>query len=286
MSFENKLVPIPRKDWQELRDLFNGNDLATEIPFNTIQNYINWTTIDPKIRHLEILSLNDTWRHNGTFIISDRHELFFYSLDPSLASLQDTLELIDWDFPYRIFAILDSHQMVLKRVLKKLNVPYPEETVACNLYRLTKEVSIQLDTTPPVGFRLGTLEAQHVKSINETWTFRNGGSEYALTRCIAWNTSVGLFDDRDKLVAWCLLNNLGIICVLFTVAKYRRRGFAELVLRSMVNKLAQRGMNAITSVLLANVPSRALFEKLGFRGDLTVHDSCHRVDRLVEWNFL
>lgn len=65
-----KLVPIPRADWPQLRDLFKGNDLANEIPSNAIQNYIEWTSIDPKIRHLEILSLNDSWQQNGTFIIS------------------------------------------------------------------------------------------------------------------------------------------------------------------------------------------------------------------------
>ncbi|EAT46594.1 AAEL002242-PA [Aedes aegypti] len=280
-----KLVPIPRADWPQLRDLFKGNDLANEIPSNAIQNYIEWTSIDPKIRHLEILSLNDSWQQNGTFIISDRHELFFFSLEPSLSSLEEALELIDWDFPYRIYAILDQHQAVLKRVLNKLNVPYPRATVACNLYRLSKEIAIGLETTPPDGFRLGNLEPRHVKTINETWPFRSGGSEYALTRCIAWNTNVGLFNEKDELIAWCLLNNLGIICVLYTVEKYRRRGLAEVVLRSMVSQLAQRGMNSVTSVLLENVPSRTLFEKLGFEGNLTVHDSCHPVNRLVEWNF-
>ncbi|KXJ80087.1 hypothetical protein RP20_CCG026855 [Aedes albopictus] len=281
-----KLVPISRADWPKLRDPFKGNDLANEIPFNAIQNYIEWAQIDPKIRHLKILSLDDSWRENGTFIISDRHELFFFTLDPSLESLHQALELIDWDFPYRIFAILDQHQAVLRQVFCKLNIPYPKTTVACNLSRLPKEIGIRYEVTPPPGFRLGTLKSHHVQTINETWPFRSGGSEYALTRCLLWNTNVGLFNDQDEPVAWCLINNLGIICVLYTVERYRRRGLAEVVLRSMVNKLAHRGMNAVTSVLLENVPSRALFEKLGFEGDLTVHDSCHQVvDRLGEGNF-
>ncbi|XP_065083790.1 uncharacterized protein LOC135705865 [Ochlerotatus camptorhynchus] len=280
------LVPIARPDWPALRVLFETSDLETEIPCNTIQNYIDWTERDPKIRHLEILSLNDSWRQNGTFIVLDRHEMFFFSLEPSNESLERALELIDWDFPYRTYGILDKHQLVMKRVLQKLNVPFPNVSVACNLYLLPKEVGLGLEVLPPpAGFRLAELKVHHAQIINATWAFRSGASEYAITRCIAWNTNVGLFDEQNELVAWCLLNNLGIICVLYTVEAYRRRGLAEVVLRAMVTKLANQGMNSVASVLLSNAPSRALFEKLGFEGDATLHDTCHRVDRLVEWNF-
>lgn len=69
MHPSDELKPIAREDWPALRDLFKKDWPKHEIGYNTIQNYINWVAIDPKIKSLEVLGLNDNWRENGTFIV-------------------------------------------------------------------------------------------------------------------------------------------------------------------------------------------------------------------------
>ena len=69
MSTADVLEPIPSEDWPELRDLFRMDWPKHEVPFNTIQNYINWVQIDQRIMHLQVFSLNGSWRQNGTYLV-------------------------------------------------------------------------------------------------------------------------------------------------------------------------------------------------------------------------
>ncbi|XP_029726916.2 uncharacterized protein LOC109421194 [Aedes albopictus] len=275
-----KLIPIPCAEWPLLRDLFRHGWPENEVPFNAVQNYIDWIGIDPNIRHLQVLGLGDSWRGNGTFIVLDRDELYFYSLDTSNESLEHALKFIDWNYSYRIYAILDRHQEALGRVLNRLNVRYSFLEDTTHQYRLLKEdVTGEEEVRPPTGFRIGNLAVHHAKYINARWACRGGGTEYAIARCIAWNTSVGLFNEHGELAAWCLLSNLGMICVLQTEECYRRKGFGELVLRAMVAKLVRRGMNASASVAVENFASRKLFQKIGFKKAQTLYYTQYKVDR-------
>ena len=65
----DKLISIPCAEWPLLRDLFRHGWPENEVPFNAVQNYIDWIGIDPNIRHLQVLGLGDSWRGNGTFIV-------------------------------------------------------------------------------------------------------------------------------------------------------------------------------------------------------------------------
>ena len=80
----DELVPIPKENWAELRDLFRINWPEHELPHNVVQNYIDWNQIDTKLTHFEVFSLNETWRLNGTFILIVSE--ITYLIDPSLSS--------------------------------------------------------------------------------------------------------------------------------------------------------------------------------------------------------
>lgn len=81
----DELVPIPRENWADLRDLFRTNWPAHELPHNVVQNYIDWIQIDAKIANLQVFSLNGGWRSEGTFIIIVSE--FIGLIDQSLTSL-------------------------------------------------------------------------------------------------------------------------------------------------------------------------------------------------------
>ncbi|XP_001654932.2 uncharacterized protein LOC5573897 [Aedes aegypti] len=206
-----KLVVIHHTDWPKLRDLFlNGN----EIPFNAVQNCINWRVRDPEIQHLQILGLGETWRENGTFILRDRHELYFFTLEQSNESLEHVLELINWSSSYRIVGITKQNQTALESVLTRMNKLSSEEhLMEADLYVkvLNKK---EIDVEPPLGFRLGSLETCHAPYLNALSDYPNSKSEFTISRYITWNPNVALFNEHDELVAWCLLNNLGIIRII------------------------------------------------------------------------
>lgn len=65
---DNKLIPIPSKEWINLRDLYLINWPENILGYYTIDNFINWISKTEEIRNLFIYSLNGDWS-DGTFVI-------------------------------------------------------------------------------------------------------------------------------------------------------------------------------------------------------------------------
>ncbi|XP_053675933.1 uncharacterized protein LOC128726166 [Anopheles nili] len=276
---DDRLVEIPRCDWEEWRDLYKRDWPRHEIAYNTVQNYINWSKYDRKIKDLVLYSLNGNWREDGTYIIIDRIDLYMHTLDESSDSLRRALELVDWDYYY--VAVMCEHEKLLFATFKKLNVRVfiarPN-----TIYFLAKEDALRLDVAIPQGLKVDSLQPHHAKIINDLWPHREVGSEFALERLIRWNASLGLFDERGNLLGWCLLTQMGVMGSLGVIE--RRKGYGKIVVKAFAKKLAAMGINLYASILVENEPSRALFESVGFKAikDVNWVRNCER--KLVEWS--
>jgi hypothetical protein len=66
---QDKLVEIPPCNWIELRDIFLLNWPENHVAWHTINNYVNWNRIRPYIKNLNIYSLNDSWKSDGTYVV-------------------------------------------------------------------------------------------------------------------------------------------------------------------------------------------------------------------------
>uniref|UniRef100_A0A182MZ90 N-acetyltransferase domain-containing protein n=1 Tax=Anopheles dirus TaxID=7168 RepID=A0A182MZ90_9DIPT len=284
---EDRLVKIPRCDWEEWRDLYKRVWPRHEIAYNTVQNYIDWSKHDRNIKDLALYSLNGTWRENGTFVIIDRISLFMHTLDESLDTLRRTLELVDWDYYY--VAVMCEFETLLFDTFKKLNVRVAIAD-SNTTYFLPTEEALQLTVALPEGLSVGPLQPHHAKIINDLWPHRETGSEFTIERLIRWNASMGLFDERGNLLGWCLLTQMGVMGSLGVIE--RRKGYGRIVVTAFVKQLAQMGRNAYASILVENEPSKALFAGVGFRPIQEVNwiRNCERnlspsameEDRLVE----
>ncbi|XP_058120892.1 uncharacterized protein LOC131282153 [Anopheles ziemanni] len=277
----DQLVEIPRCNWEEWRDLYLRDWPQHELAYNTVQNYINWSKRDPKVKDLSIYSLNGSWRENGTFVIIDRIELYMHTLEESYDTLRRALELVDWDYYY--VAVMCQYESLLFETFKKLNVKIFVARPNI-MYFLPKEEALQLTIQLPEGLRFGTLQPKHAKVINDLWPHRETGSEFSLERLIRWNVSMGLFDDKEdgKLLGWCLLTQNGVIGTL-GVAE-RRKGYGTLVVKGFAKKLAEIGLNSYASVLVENEASNAMFKGIGFKPIRQVNyiRNCER--KFVEWS--
>ncbi|XP_052867888.1 uncharacterized protein LOC128273869 [Anopheles cruzii] len=275
---EDRLKPIPRCDWEEWRDLYKRDWPRHELAYNTVQNYINWSKRDGKIKDLVIYSLNGSWRENGTYVIIDRIELYIWTMDESLVSLRRALELVDWDY-YHV-AVMCEYETLLFDVLKKLTVQV-FNAQPIYIYYLAKEDACALSVTLPEGLKFASLQPEHAKFINDLWPHRETGSEFSLERLICWNPSIGLYDSSDNLLGWCVLTQMGVIGSLGVIEK--RKGYGTLVLKGFVKQLAQMGLNLYASILVNNKPSQIVFENIGFRIIRNANwiRNCER--KLVEW---
>ncbi|KXJ71150.1 hypothetical protein RP20_CCG021345 [Aedes albopictus] len=279
---EDQLKPIPRTDWTELRDMFKREWPKHEVAYNSIQNYMNWVTIEPRIKNLEVLGLNDSWRDNGTYVIVDRYQVFLYSLDESDESLKRALLLVDWDYSYMICCVHESRHSVLKEVFKLHEVDFKWEAHSI-LYELPLEDCLNLNVSLPEGLHLRKLEEKHLSIANKHWPWRHEGSEYFLKRIATWNISLGLFNECDELLAWCFLWPTGAIGPLEVAKNQLRKGYGSLILKAMAKEVAKIGLNCYGTVFSGNSPSVAMFEKAGFQSVDKHYFVRTRAKKLVEF---
>lgn len=54
----------------------------------------------------------------------------------------------------------------------------------------------------PNGFRFGPLEVEHAKVVNETWNGKFENSEAFIEDAIRLNTSMGIYNSDNELIAW------------------------------------------------------------------------------------
>uniref|UniRef100_A0A4Y0BHE2 N-acetyltransferase domain-containing protein n=1 Tax=Anopheles funestus TaxID=62324 RepID=A0A4Y0BHE2_ANOFN len=276
---EDRLVEIPRNDWEEWRDLYKRDWPRHEIAFNLVQNYIDWSKRDRKIKDLALYSLNGSWRENGTFVIIDRIDLYMYTLDESLDTLRRTLELVDWDYYY--VSIMCEYETLLYNTFKKLDVRVSIARPNI-MYFLPKEEALKLNPSVPEGLQVGPLQPYHAKIINDLWPHRETGSEFSLERLIRWNPSMGLFDKQGDLLGWCLFTQPGVMGSLGVIE--RRKGYGKIVVQAFAKRLAEMGFNLYASILVENEPSKTLFASVGFKPikNTTWIRNCER--KFVEWS--
>ncbi|XP_058447808.1 uncharacterized protein LOC131428132 [Malaya genurostris] len=277
-----KLQLIPQSEWPELRNIYKLDWPKHELAYNTIQNYINWVKIDPRIKHLEVYSLNGSWRVNGTYMILDRYQMFFYSIEESNASLERALRLIDWDYSYKVCYISHCHRPTLDIVLKSLNIGIQWDTPSY-LYYYPKEESLKLEINLPAGLKLKRLQVKHAAIANNFWPHRCEGSEYFLKRLAAWNVSVGLFNESDELLAWCFCWQTGAMGALEVVTEHLRKGYGTLIVKAIARELARVGLNCYGTVICTNKASQGMFDKLGFERTGSYHFVRTQPRKLSEW---
>ncbi|XP_062551614.1 uncharacterized protein LOC134216837 isoform X2 [Armigeres subalbatus] len=242
----NKLVEIPSENWEELRDLFARDWPEHLFAYGVINNYWNWKqqSESPDTNSVvKLFSLNGSWRENAL----------------SLVSWENYLE-VSMDF-------VEKHRPALDRVISSKKLTTVNDKVT-NFYHMPKEIASSMEVNLPNGYHLNRLTINHLDYIYHLWPLRDSISKTSgynlLKRLILLNDSVGLFDAADKLVSWCLRDQTGAFSDLQTCQENLRQGYARVVVKEFVRRLAADGDDSYAFVLCTNVNSCKLFESIGF----------------------
>ncbi|XP_050082232.1 uncharacterized protein LOC126569294 [Anopheles aquasalis] len=264
MDTTDRLTIVPANDWAQLRDLYLMNWPEHHVAYTTIDNYVRWYAKDPAIKNLTIYCLNGSWREDGTYLVVDRYQLFAYSLDPTNRILARALPLLDWSGGLKVSSLLARHRQPVIDVItaKGLAMEYDSETY---LYFMSKEQCNALPLHVPDGFILKDLSGDDAAIANEHWPNRHTGSLFFLQRLAAWNPCVGLYEQSTgKMVAWCFRLQAGALGALQVDPDYLRRGFGTVVTIAIAKKVAALGHDCYALVNGTNIPSRRMFQGLGF----------------------
>ena len=84
---------------------------------------------------------------------------------------------------------------------KKLNVDYDYGSFA---YFLPKEEGFKLKIELPDGLYFKKLDKRAIERIDELWPHQCDGSDILIYRLIEYNYNIGLYDENDELLGWCL----------------------------------------------------------------------------------
>ncbi|XP_065080137.1 uncharacterized protein LOC135702985 [Ochlerotatus camptorhynchus] len=283
MVLNETLKAIPPQEWPSLRDVFKREWPRHQIAYNTVQNYINWTKIDPRIKQLQVLGLNDdSWRDNGTCIILDRYQMYAYTVEASNESLKRALLRIDWDYSYKIACIPGSQRLAFEETFKTLSIELLWDH-PCGVYELPREECLKLELNIPEGLHVKKLDINHAVTANRIWPHRCEGSEYFLKRLAAWNPSVGLFSETGELMAWSFCWPTGAIGPLEVVSDHYRKGYGSIVTKVIAQEVAEIGLNCYGTVVTGNVQSKGMLEKLGFKLVGDCFYARNRARKLVEY---
>lgn len=138
-----------------------------------------------------------------------------------------------------------------------------DETV---MMHLRKEEALKMRVDVPNGFQIRSLTCNDICTVNSNWPLASAVSEKFLEHCIEFNPSIGLYDENNRLLSWCLSHDFRSLLNLFTDSNNLRKGYAELVTKAITRKLAETYNCDITaSIVIENVKSLNLFKKLGFK---------------------
>jgi len=113
---------------------------------------------------------------------------------------------------------------------------------------------------------LGPLTDEDVSFISPFWELSDDPEPHVKDRVARFDSAcvrVG-----GKPVSWCGLHfevgNIGNLGFAHTLDEYRRKGYAGLVTKALVNRLSARGMQTTSHVIKDNTASIKLCESLGF----------------------
>lgn len=101
--------------------------------------------------------------------------------------------------------------------------------------------------------------------VNKVWPHRYDGSDKFISYSIKFHMSIGLFDDKDELIAWSLRYDNGSLGVLQVDEKHLRKGYGNLIAKALSRRIAfEDDCDVVSLIAYENVKSINMFTKIGF----------------------
>ncbi|KAH8262825.1 hypothetical protein KR044_000767 [Drosophila immigrans] len=265
----SSLIEISPKNWEILLEIYSSKRTEPN-GYNLINNFIKWIEKNPGL-DIKCLALDEDWRNDGTFIMIVNHGtaqnfIYFNTVSENLDRLIKLL--FGYTTNARAYYFLYGYGERLKPTIDEYTKVFGHKqlgTLQTIWYRVSKEVVTTFSIEPPPGIRLRPLQTADAFIVNELWPHRADRTVEFVKHLIDHNESIGACDSNGQLIAWCLRLPLGSLGMLHVVPSQRRLGLGSLMVRCLSKKIAEHNDEVLASVVPENLPSRDMFEKLGFR---------------------
>uniref|UniRef100_A0A1S4GZJ2 Glycine N-acyltransferase-like protein n=1 Tax=Anopheles gambiae TaxID=7165 RepID=A0A1S4GZJ2_ANOGA len=262
----SSLQIIPLEELCVLRDLYSIEWPRYAYTYYTLDNCYHWRTL---ARDGELQVFTDPsrdWRSTGTFVLRDCKELFFYTLEATTDGLEWILGRVMKDGDVIVSLVYDSRfrELVDRIVCSHSFAKDSDERMVC--YRQMtpcgdvdgNEEQLQRE------YRFSPVSPDDSEIVEEQWVHSDTVFSKLPTRLINRNPSLGVYDTKDRLVAWCLIDQTGSLAIFQTMPDHRRKGLGRAIIKRLSAELHAKDQLPQAYIVESNVASRRLFEQLGF----------------------
>ncbi|KAH8419374.1 hypothetical protein KR222_010038 [Zaprionus bogoriensis] len=262
----HQLQPIDLQGLQRMKALYRRDWPKYRQEYHVVNTIAAFIKAESQMKHIRALTLLDQRVQDlGLFLIVDRYQLFVGCLGDSMEYLEQALQLLDWTSGLLCSTICERYIATVLKVIddKQLTIGFHHNS---NLYALLAYQPGLLPVDCPEGFQLRRLSEEDALVIDHEWPYSQEGSLYFMQRQIRLCASMGLYEEAtQKLVAWCIRTQDGLLAALQVDSAYKRRGFGSLIVKALCRHISELGDDVTAEVYASNKPSVNMFTKLGFQ---------------------
>ncbi|KAJ8963252.1 hypothetical protein NQ318_018718 [Aromia moschata] len=266
------LVDIPEDDLPKLAEMYEPHKEWAPHAYSIIKTGIEWR--QKGNNKLLFMSPNNCWKKDGTFFVLMQYysiDIFVFTLDDSGENAYEAMlntRRFNISYTDRLPLLYSVHRKLHPVLMKAIKDRQGiiEIATPCYMYSISKEKAMEFDIECPPDVYIKKLDPSHASTVNSVWPHRYSNSEKFVAFLLTMNDGYGVFlKSNDELVSWIIVTMLGQLGLLQTKEAHKKKGYAALVTRQLSKKIAEKGFNVFGTVLVNNVASIRLFEKLGFR---------------------
>ncbi|KAG5671155.1 hypothetical protein PVAND_001368 [Polypedilum vanderplanki] len=237
----NKLTRISLQNLQALKQMYSADRVKNVVTINAITNILDRIEKTPELEErVEFLSLNDSWKQNGTLLIKNDSRIYFNSLENSpYESVKNALDEIKIKDEITFVSISDKFRPILKDFLWYNGLETTFEQGTCGYYISNNDAKNYPDSILPNDLEFRSLSLENVDEINEI-SPREGGDDLNYIRnSIKHKETLAIFEkSSNELIGWCLAMDFCSIGMGVVKSNYKRSRLGSILLMTMSKKLA------------------------------------------------
>lgn len=191
--------------------------------------------------------------------------MLFGTLDTenSPETLRQALSLVDYDNIEVILPFRGTLRPIILEVLKAKGFKTTEDR-ANVLHYVSHKDALNWEVTDLPNFEIKKLSVEHAKMINDLWRGRSRESLILIERLIRHDHSLGIFNEKNELIAWIMRRENGSCGIFQVIEKYRNQGLGTLLSKKFAKHLAEMGIDTFGSIFPQNFGSNKIATKFQF----------------------
>lgn len=188
-----------------------------------------------------------------------------YAFEENCSKLEKLIQLLPQNRSYFCMGVEKPLVAAIQSGFNKVNFKKTLENYVDAYFYNHQNVPALINCAIPTHIKLQSLSEVHVPQIDVVYPHHGPTTADQFKKLIKFNVNVGVFDDDNNLLGWCMKHQSGTLSALQVEEKYKRQGFGSLIVKHMVEELAKNDEDTLAFVDEDNFASKSMFEKVGFK---------------------